>query len=138
MLSYSIYRYANHSAQFIHAYGEGLTGAQAAWANRKYHSHRTLPPDMIRHKEFHSSIRNFTLASPTFPFIFPIKSVLVTPYEMRFVILCNQAWNLTLEFVVQVRVACSWCPLPYSCAYHHTRKYQAGISKKKRKIVYKE
>jgi hypothetical protein len=50
MLSYCIYydRYANHSARFIHAYGEGLTGAQAAWANRKYHSHHTLPPDMIR------------------------------------------------------------------------------------------
>ncbi|KAF8270302.1 hypothetical protein EI94DRAFT_1571811 [Lactarius quietus] len=43
-----IRRYANCSARFIHAYGEGLTGAQAAWANRKYHSHRTLPPDMIR------------------------------------------------------------------------------------------
>jgi hypothetical protein len=44
MLSYCIYydRYANRSAWFIHAYGEGLTGAQAAWANRKYHSHRTL------------------------------------------------------------------------------------------------
>jgi hypothetical protein len=47
-LSYCIYRYANRSARFIHAYGEGLTGAQAAWANRKYHSHRTLLPDMIR------------------------------------------------------------------------------------------
>ena len=42
------YRYANRSARFIHGYGEGLTGAQAAWANKKYHGHRTLPPDMIR------------------------------------------------------------------------------------------
>ncbi|KAI0070203.1 hypothetical protein K474DRAFT_1609121 [Panus rudis PR-1116 ss-1] len=42
-----IRRYANRSARFIHAYGEGLTGAQAAWANRKYHSHRTLPPEMV-------------------------------------------------------------------------------------------
>jgi hypothetical protein len=40
-------RFANCSAQFIHAYGEGLTGAQAAWANRKYHGHRTLPPELI-------------------------------------------------------------------------------------------
>ena len=46
--SYCVYRYANRSARFIHAYGEGLTGAQAAWANKRYHSHRTLPPDMIR------------------------------------------------------------------------------------------
>ena len=41
------YRYANRSARFIHSYGEGLTGAQAAWANRKYHGHRTLPPEMV-------------------------------------------------------------------------------------------
>ncbi|KAH8982327.1 hypothetical protein EDB92DRAFT_1804658, partial [Lactarius akahatsu] len=37
-------RFANHSAHFITAYGEGLLGAQAAWANKKYHSHCTLPP----------------------------------------------------------------------------------------------
>jgi hypothetical protein len=40
-------RYANRSARFISAYGEGLSGAQAGWANRKYHSHRTLPPEMV-------------------------------------------------------------------------------------------
>src|SRR6266404_2671495 len=40
--------YANHSAQFIQSYGEGLIGAQAAWANRKYHGHQILPPDMIQ------------------------------------------------------------------------------------------
>ncbi|KAH8979874.1 hypothetical protein EDB92DRAFT_1806151, partial [Lactarius akahatsu] len=49
-----IYSYANCSARFIHAYGEGLTGAQAVWANRKYHGHRTLPPDMI--KEIKASV----------------------------------------------------------------------------------
>ncbi|THV03691.1 hypothetical protein K435DRAFT_650814 [Dendrothele bispora CBS 962.96] len=42
-----IRRFANRSARFIHAYSEGLTGAQAAWANRSYHGHRTLPPEMI-------------------------------------------------------------------------------------------
>ena len=40
-------RYANRSARFIHAYSEGLTGAEAAWANRKYHGHRTLPPAIL-------------------------------------------------------------------------------------------
>ena len=40
-------RFANRLAQFIHAYGGGLTGAQAAWANWKYHGHRTLPPELI-------------------------------------------------------------------------------------------
>jgi hypothetical protein len=40
-------RYANRSARFISAYSEGLSGAQAIWANRKYHGHRTLPPDMV-------------------------------------------------------------------------------------------
>ena len=46
--SYCVYKYANCSAWFIHAYGEGLTGAHAAWANKRYHSHCTLPSDMIR------------------------------------------------------------------------------------------
>ncbi|KAF8059297.1 hypothetical protein FPV67DRAFT_1426695, partial [Lyophyllum atratum] len=40
-------RYANRSAQFISAYDLGLSGAEAAWANRRYHGHRTLPPLMV-------------------------------------------------------------------------------------------
>ncbi|KAI9446711.1 hypothetical protein H4582DRAFT_1804652, partial [Lactarius indigo] len=40
-------RFANHSAHFIAAYREGLSGAQAAWANKKYHSHHTLLPQCI-------------------------------------------------------------------------------------------
>ena len=40
-------RYANRSAYFISAYGEGLSSAQAGWANRKYHSHHILPPEMV-------------------------------------------------------------------------------------------
>jgi hypothetical protein len=40
-------RFANRSARFISAYQEGLSGAQAAWANKKYHGHRTLPPEWI-------------------------------------------------------------------------------------------
>ncbi|KAI0265290.1 hypothetical protein BC834DRAFT_988786 [Gloeopeniophorella convolvens] len=43
-----IRRYANRAARFISLYREGLTGAQAAWANRKYHGHRTLPPEYIQ------------------------------------------------------------------------------------------
>ena len=31
--------YANRAARFISAYGQGLSGPEAAWANRKYHSH---------------------------------------------------------------------------------------------------
>jgi hypothetical protein len=42
-----LHRFTNRAARFINAYGEGLTGAQAAWANKKYHGHRTLPPDSI-------------------------------------------------------------------------------------------
>ena len=38
--------YANRAARFISAYGQGLSGPEAAWANRKYHGHRTLPPEM--------------------------------------------------------------------------------------------
>ncbi|KAI0026859.1 hypothetical protein K488DRAFT_58214, partial [Vararia minispora EC-137] len=40
-------RFANRAARYMHAYQEGLSGAQAAWANRRYHSHRQLPPDLI-------------------------------------------------------------------------------------------
>ncbi|KAF8815653.1 hypothetical protein BYT27DRAFT_7079561 [Phlegmacium glaucopus] len=38
--------YANRAARFISAYGQGLSSLEAAWANRKYHGHCTLPPDM--------------------------------------------------------------------------------------------
>ena len=40
-------RYANRAARFIAAYAQGLTGAEAAWVNRKYHGHRVLPPSMV-------------------------------------------------------------------------------------------
>jgi len=40
-------RFANQSAHFISAYRQGLSGAQAVWANKKYHGHYILPPDMI-------------------------------------------------------------------------------------------
>ena len=40
-------RYANRSARFISAYDIGLSGAEAAWANKKYHGHRTLPPIIL-------------------------------------------------------------------------------------------
>jgi hypothetical protein len=40
-------RFANRSASFITAYREGLSGAQASWANKRYHSHHTLPPQCI-------------------------------------------------------------------------------------------
>ena len=48
LISLICHRYANRAARFIDAYAQGLSGAQAAWANQKYHSHRTLPPDMIK------------------------------------------------------------------------------------------
>ncbi|KAI0070612.1 hypothetical protein K474DRAFT_1687385 [Panus rudis PR-1116 ss-1] len=43
----SIRRFANRSARFFSAYAQGLDGAEASWANRKYHGHRTLPSSMI-------------------------------------------------------------------------------------------
>ncbi|KAH9042364.1 hypothetical protein EDB84DRAFT_1266827, partial [Lactarius hengduanensis] len=41
------HRFANRAARFITAYRDGLSGAQAAWANKKYHGHRALPPQSI-------------------------------------------------------------------------------------------
>ena len=47
-LAHSLFNgYANRCARFIHAYASGLNGPEAAWANRKYHGHRTLPPNML-------------------------------------------------------------------------------------------
>ncbi|TFY76443.1 hypothetical protein EWM64_g7570 [Hericium alpestre] len=42
-----IKRYSNRSARFISGYEQGLLGPQAAWANKKYHGHHTLPADMV-------------------------------------------------------------------------------------------
>ena len=42
-----IHRYANWSAHFIAVYREGLSSTQATWANRKYHGHHILPPEMV-------------------------------------------------------------------------------------------
>ena len=38
---------SNRATQFISAYSQGLTGAEAAWANQKYHGHQILPPYML-------------------------------------------------------------------------------------------
>ncbi|TFK39103.1 hypothetical protein BDQ12DRAFT_604225, partial [Crucibulum laeve] len=43
------HRYANRSARFISAYDIRLSGAEAAWANKRYHGHRTIPPPMLVH-----------------------------------------------------------------------------------------
>ena len=42
-----LHRFADRSARFISAYHQGLSGAQAIWANQKYHGHRILPPEMV-------------------------------------------------------------------------------------------
>ncbi|KAF7297005.1 hypothetical protein MIND_00932800 [Mycena indigotica] len=40
----SMRRFATRSSRFGDAYFRGLNGAEAAWANKKYRGHRTLPP----------------------------------------------------------------------------------------------
>src|ERR1700678_3906290 len=40
--------YANRLAWFISAYAQGFSGAQAVWANKKYHDGQsTLPHDFV-------------------------------------------------------------------------------------------
>ena len=48
-VSFSLFphRFANQATHFISAYREGLLGAQAVWANKKYHGHSVLPPENI-------------------------------------------------------------------------------------------
>ncbi|KAJ6580256.1 hypothetical protein B0H10DRAFT_1834923, partial [Mycena sp. CBHHK59/15] len=41
-----IRRFANRSARFVSAYDQGLSGSEAAWINKDYHGHRTLPSVM--------------------------------------------------------------------------------------------
>ncbi len=43
----SIQRFATRSERFIDAYARGLEGPKAVWAARKYHGHRSLPPQYI-------------------------------------------------------------------------------------------
>ena len=45
------FRFANRAAQFISAYQQGLTGAEAAWANKRYHGHRTLPAELVAQQQ---------------------------------------------------------------------------------------
>jgi len=42
-----LFRYANCAAWFMSAYIQGLSSAEAVWANKKYHSHHTLLPKVI-------------------------------------------------------------------------------------------
>jgi hypothetical protein len=37
-------RFHNKALRFMDAYAKGLTGKEAAWAARRYHGHRNLPP----------------------------------------------------------------------------------------------
>jgi len=37
----------NRSVWFILAYAQGLSEAQAIWANKKYHVYHSLPPDFV-------------------------------------------------------------------------------------------
>lgn len=43
----SMRRFATRSLRFADAYFHGLNGAEAAWANKKYRGHRTLPPSYL-------------------------------------------------------------------------------------------
>ncbi|KAF8597418.1 hypothetical protein BDV93DRAFT_534547 [Ceratobasidium sp. AG-I] len=38
----SAHRFVTRSHRFVHAYRDGLSGAQAAWANKLYHGHHTI------------------------------------------------------------------------------------------------
>ena len=43
----SIRRFYTRAHRFMDAYRRGLSGKQAAWAAKKYHSHRVLPNDIL-------------------------------------------------------------------------------------------
>lgn len=39
------HRFRNRSLRYEDCYRKGLDGSQAAWASRRYRSHRALPPE---------------------------------------------------------------------------------------------
>ncbi|CCO31561.1 hypothetical protein RSOLAG1IB_10954 [Rhizoctonia solani AG-1 IB] len=43
-----IRRFAARSERFVHAYGEGLSGQEAAWTLKKFRGHRTIPVALLR------------------------------------------------------------------------------------------
>ncbi|CAK5267995.1 unnamed protein product [Mycena citricolor] len=47
----SMRRFATRSSRFADAYFRGLNGAEAAWTNKKYRGHRTLPAEYRRDVE---------------------------------------------------------------------------------------
>lgn len=51
--AHSNHRYANRAARFISGYKYGLSGGEAAYATRKYHGHRTLPPEIVAEVKAH-------------------------------------------------------------------------------------
>ncbi|KAG1765073.1 hypothetical protein EV702DRAFT_981725 [Suillus placidus] len=40
--------FSNQSLRFLDAYQRGLSRKQAAWANRKYQGHQTLPDSILK------------------------------------------------------------------------------------------
>ena len=68
-------RFANRSRCFMDAYSRGLNRSQAAWAARKYRSHRTLPENLMTelvraHIVLLSTPSFFYLSAPNFADIF--------------------------------------------------------------------
>ncbi|KAJ3796389.1 hypothetical protein GGU11DRAFT_757552 [Lentinula aff. detonsa] len=49
----SMRRFATRSLHFADSYFHGLSGAEAAWANKKYRGHRTIPPDFRAELDVH-------------------------------------------------------------------------------------
>ncbi|KEP45062.1 DDE family endonuclease [Rhizoctonia solani 123E] len=43
-----IRRFAARSRRFVHAYRTGLSGVEAAWANKAFHGHRVLPEALMQ------------------------------------------------------------------------------------------
>ncbi|KAF8879235.1 hypothetical protein CPB85DRAFT_1234558, partial [Mucidula mucida] len=40
--------FATRSSRFLDAYSKKLSAAEAAWTNKKFRGHRTLPPDFAK------------------------------------------------------------------------------------------
>jgi hypothetical protein len=55
----SMRRFATRSSRFADAYFRGLDGADAAWANKKYRGHRTLPPSYLEDLRLFRETRRF-------------------------------------------------------------------------------
>ena len=99
-------RFANCSAIFISVYAQGLNGAEALWANKKYHGHHSLPPWMVCDVKKRVSETSCQISGQPFG-----QFCVIIYFQISF------ALDLAIGIVLYkclCKCAWFWCPLSYT------------------------